>query len=388
MKTLQSQGFTIAGVVSIPYAKQKNTTRLITEYISSITPQQTPSILPLVTHNGEIHITRNGYTEIFRARTVKNIRIVERRLGAKWNTFGKLENGQVILSNWRQKDRESVARANLLNYPQKYLQKVVYNFVGKCRRCNRPLTDPVSAAAGIGPICAEKEIANAARLAGVRTITPTPPTPAPVVPTFTFAELAHRLSDDELVEAYKKAVVHHNTITDDASNSDELCAQTERTTKLIWEQMSWRPSLRRYYQSAEINHENLEATLTGKEKAAYKAATGALYRAPEGDWIVDSESSNNFHCITPAGEHCSCNGFRYHGKCWHLESVAILRHATLKVTKTIESGGQKALENLVKQARQQAKEVSTYQAFCYQVLINLSSTLYNPLAGDFSQQRV
>jgi hypothetical protein len=36
------------------------------------------------------------------------------------------------------------------------LEKELEN-VCKCRRCNRPLTDSVSATAGIGPICAEKE---------------------------------------------------------------------------------------------------------------------------------------------------------------------------------------------------------------------------------------
>lgn len=43
--------------------------------------------------------------------------------------------------------------ARFLRHPERFLNKVEISFEGKCRRCNRDLTTPESAAAGIGPIC-------------------------------------------------------------------------------------------------------------------------------------------------------------------------------------------------------------------------------------------
>lgn len=40
-----------------------------------------------------------------------------------------------------------------LQSPEKFLHQVEFNFEGRCRKCNRPLTCPQSVKEGIGPIC-------------------------------------------------------------------------------------------------------------------------------------------------------------------------------------------------------------------------------------------
>jgi hypothetical protein len=40
-----------------------------------------------------------------------------------------------------------------LESPEKFLHQVEFNFEGRCRMCNRPLTTPESVEAGIGPVC-------------------------------------------------------------------------------------------------------------------------------------------------------------------------------------------------------------------------------------------
>lgn len=292
-------------------------------------PTPTPLLtLPLATHNGLIEITINGTTRAFRVKTVQKIRVVEWRTNKKkWLPLGKLdEAGQVVLSGWKSRDRDAIARARLLNHPHEYQKRgAVYSFTGKCRECNRKLTNPKSVAEGIGPLCAEKVVTRAAALAGARdplliASVPVPPTPTLVAPA--------------------APVV-------------------------------------------------LPVISASKEKAAYAAANGALYRAPDGGWIVDSQTEEIFHCVEHQGQYCSCKGYKYHKKCWHVDTAAILSKAEQRVSQAYEVGGRNALMSLIETAQQKAQQApSVFHAHCFQALANTAQNFSDPLAGDFSQQRV
>lgn len=44
-----------------------------------------------------------------------------------------------------------------LNHPERYLNQVDFRFEGRCRVCDRKLTNPASLASGIGPTCEGRE---------------------------------------------------------------------------------------------------------------------------------------------------------------------------------------------------------------------------------------
>ncbi len=148
-------------------------------------------ILPfnLATHNGIIRFA-NGRVHTFRAHTMKGgQRLVQEKSGKSWKKFGFIsEAGRVELPESTQKDvelgcpytRKIVAKQRMLNNPQAFANRGIgITFTGKCRCCNRPLTDPRSVTEGIGPIC-RKNLSDAAtsHIAAVSSPDPDPnPTP-------------------------------------------------------------------------------------------------------------------------------------------------------------------------------------------------------------------
>ena len=300
--------------------------------MTSLTPIQPPveNGLPLLTHNGQIEITLNGTTRTFRVKTVQDVRIVEWRTNKrKWLPLGKLDDAaQVVLSGWKSRDRDAIARACLLNHPHEFQKRgATYTFTGKCRVCNRRLTNPKSVASGIGPLCAEKQVAQATRLAGARDPLPTAPvTTAPVT----------------------TAPVTTAPVT--------IAPATIAPAKI---------------------------------KAAHEAANGGFYRAPEGDWLAPSESEEIFHCVEHSGRYCSCKGYKYHQKCWHIDCAVILSKAEERVGQAYRTGGKSALIQLIETAQEKAlKATSVFHANCFLTLKRTAQNFHDPLAGDFSQQRV
>lgn len=67
------------------------------------------------------------------------------------------EQGNV--SVWRRfKGTDFETYARMIERPEQYAARgVEYKFEGRCRVCNRTLTNPESIDAGIGPVCAEQQ---------------------------------------------------------------------------------------------------------------------------------------------------------------------------------------------------------------------------------------
>src|SRR3990167_1873655 len=123
----------------------------------------------VATHNGIITI-RNPVTG--QHRTVK---IATGKDGAtRWvsmltgpdnerdyKTFGRIDNvGRVVVFRSILKDdgtRFYEGLANILNFPEHFVDRLEFSFAGRCKRCNRLLTDPESIAAGMGPECRKSE---------------------------------------------------------------------------------------------------------------------------------------------------------------------------------------------------------------------------------------
>lgn len=120
------------------------------------------------THNGTITIrnTNTGGHRTFRITTqpsganfAPGKRIVSLLTdGDEWRSFGFVfENTGVVV--WRSKRGGTFdILADMINRPSAWEPKgAEYMYEGRCRRCNRPLTNPESIESGIGPICAGKD---------------------------------------------------------------------------------------------------------------------------------------------------------------------------------------------------------------------------------------
>ena len=121
----------------------------------------------IATHNGFITVLSkaSGEHRTFRVRTqaddakfAPGSRVVGLLVGpdntADYQDFGFVtEDGRIIL--WkRYRDSEFYGWvARMLANPERWTAKCEFNFDGRCRKCNRPLTDPTSVALGIGPKC-------------------------------------------------------------------------------------------------------------------------------------------------------------------------------------------------------------------------------------------
>lgn len=123
------------------------------------------------THNGVITMKslRTGEHRTFRIRTMKadakflpGKRIIELLQGPDnendYRSFGMVgDNGRVCLWKKHQSETFYTWVATALEHPEKFLDRVEFSFEGRCRRCNRLLSDPASVASGIGPTCSGVE---------------------------------------------------------------------------------------------------------------------------------------------------------------------------------------------------------------------------------------
>jgi hypothetical protein len=119
------------------------------------------------THNGVITMKsmKTGEHRTFRIRTMKQDakflpgkRLVELLHGpdneSDYRSFGMIgDDGRVYLWKKHQGQTFYVWVASALQSPERYLDRVEFSFEGRCRRCNRLLSDPDSVASGIGPTC-------------------------------------------------------------------------------------------------------------------------------------------------------------------------------------------------------------------------------------------
>lgn len=123
------------------------------------------------THNGIITMKsmKTGEHRTFRIRTMKQDskflpgkRVVELLQGpdneSDYRSFGMIgDDGRVYLWKKHQGQAFYVWVASALQSPEHYVDRVEFSFEGRCRRCNRLLSDPDSVASGIGPTCSGVE---------------------------------------------------------------------------------------------------------------------------------------------------------------------------------------------------------------------------------------
>jgi hypothetical protein len=126
----------------------------------------------IATHNGTITIrnTRTGNHRTFRIRTqaadarfAPGKRTVSLLTGSNNETdytgFGFVgDDGGIVVWNARRADGDGIFEkyADMLTRPQAYESSgCEYLWSERCRKCNRPLTDPTSISLGIGPKCRE-----------------------------------------------------------------------------------------------------------------------------------------------------------------------------------------------------------------------------------------
>lgn len=121
------------------------------------------------THNGAVTMVNpeTGQHRTVRIRTQSadstfrpNTRIASLRTGASdswhdWTQFGFVTDGQIKV--WRKHlGTKFETYAKMINNPQAFEARgIEYMAEGRCRKCNRQLTNPESIGLGIGPICRE-----------------------------------------------------------------------------------------------------------------------------------------------------------------------------------------------------------------------------------------
>lgn len=141
----------------------------------------------IATHNGQITIiSPTGEHRTFMIRTqpadhrfAAGQRIVSLLVGRNnenpfdYNGFGFV-NRDGTIRVWRKKRSGVFPKyARMLERPERYMELgAVYEFAGKCRVCNRTLTNPESIESGIGPVCAQNYTGHVStgelRRAGIR----------------------------------------------------------------------------------------------------------------------------------------------------------------------------------------------------------------------------
>lgn len=121
-------------------------------------------------HNGyiTIHNTNTGNHRTFRIETVKGgaldgKRIVSLLIGpdrdddSAWRGFAFVDEFGIRVWKRFRESGDFVKFARMLETPSKYEAKGCrYLIEGRCRRCNRILTNPSSLTDGYGPICRTK----------------------------------------------------------------------------------------------------------------------------------------------------------------------------------------------------------------------------------------
>ena len=124
----------------------------------------------LETHNGIITVINPlGQHRIFKIATQRadsnfapGRRVVRLKAGAKFRGFAFVEHdkttGRARIVVWKKKRSRAFLRfADILERPEDFqLDGYEYNFEGRCRVCNAPLTHPKSIELGIGPVCRKR----------------------------------------------------------------------------------------------------------------------------------------------------------------------------------------------------------------------------------------
>lgn len=120
----------------------------------------------LTTHNGIItmrslrtgeHRTFRVWTQKEKAKFKPGCRLVGLLVGpdneSDYRSFGQLVGGSIRL--WRKHETESFYRwvSQALMHPEAYMDRVEFSFDGRCRKCDKFLSDPKSVLLGIGPTC-------------------------------------------------------------------------------------------------------------------------------------------------------------------------------------------------------------------------------------------
>lgn len=127
----------------------------------------------IVTHNGRITITslKTGEHRVISVYTSKSGKNIGKRYVAikkvesdtshypadhqfNYFRFAEVKDGKVVVFS---RDPFFRTLGNMIAHPNQYTDKAKYQFEGKCRVCNRPLTHPDSILSGIGPHCAGKK---------------------------------------------------------------------------------------------------------------------------------------------------------------------------------------------------------------------------------------
>lgn len=125
----------------------------------------------LATHNGTwtIRSLKSGEHRTVRVHTQKpdakfapGERIVSLLVGpdneSSYRGFGFVSAaGTVSLWKKHRNSKVFVWLALAIENPERFDGKCEFLFEGRCRVCNRKLTDPVSITTGIGPTCASRE---------------------------------------------------------------------------------------------------------------------------------------------------------------------------------------------------------------------------------------
>lgn len=119
------------------------------------------------THNGCITITshKTGAHRTVKIQTHKQGKYEGKRLvlmlvgtdnEKSYKRFGFVNpDGRIWV--WRQCQTEFFIKlARILEHPENYLDQATYQFEGRCRICNKKLTNPKSLTTGLGPECAKR----------------------------------------------------------------------------------------------------------------------------------------------------------------------------------------------------------------------------------------
>lgn len=129
----------------------------------TMTAHSTP--FNIATHNGIITM-RNPATGEHRTISIATSRHTGDRLvqlltgcdnERDYKSFARIVDGECKVF-WALRDSEFYnAIANILNHPERFVGRLEFMLEGKCRKCNRRLTNPESIESGIGPECRKVE---------------------------------------------------------------------------------------------------------------------------------------------------------------------------------------------------------------------------------------
>jgi len=139
------------------------------DFFQEQNPMISATIKPfdIATHNGCITITsvRTGHHRTIEIKTSKSgVRWVSMLTGPdnerSYQSFGRIESDGTrawVAVFYRYRYSNFFMRlATILEEPERFTDRCEFQFEGRCRICNRKLTNPASIRSGIGPECAKR----------------------------------------------------------------------------------------------------------------------------------------------------------------------------------------------------------------------------------------